>query len=330
MFPDLQLKKVRRELAEQSAYHKRQLGYLPKGKIAFLKNGSYVKWVRREEDAGSGGTIIYRKDRSFAKDLNLKRYHSKMANTLDLQIRLLDQVLLAASDAASEADLPFLTADLASEVIAAISAGIEYANKRTGIPAADAVINSTSVESAVGHSAIGDMRLHAEKALLSPALLESVKWMTDWCREAYECGDRHINELRVRAKCGLLVRSKSEAFIADWLFEHRIPFHYEQVLRVGDYIFCPDFTILLPDGALLFWEHFGALNKTGYLQDTQRKLARYLEAGIYPGRDLLITCEDGDNPMDLRDTEWILHMLCSKYMSAVPFGGVSEVPLMMK
>ncbi len=317
-------------MAEQAAYHRNQLNFCPHGKIVFLKNGDYVKWMYREEGARSGGTVINRKNRSLATDLSVKDYHLKMAETLETQICLIDQMLLETSAASADAGLLFLTSDLASEAVAAISAGIDYANRRvlkSGNAVPDSFMRDANYQYKEKYPL--NSRQHAEKDLLAPALLESVKWMTDWCREPYECSDRHLNELRVRAKCGLIVRSKSEAFIADWLFEHRIPFHYEQILRVGDQVFCPDFTILLPDGKLLYWEHFGALSKTGYLQDTQRRLARYLDAGIYPGRDLLITCEDGDSPLDLRDCEWILQMLCSKYKSAVPFGGASDVPLMM-
>ncbi len=325
MLAEQRVRALRREIEEQAIYHREQLGYLPAGKIVFQKNGSYVRWIHRDEDARRGGTVIHRKDRSFAEDLVLKNYHREMADVLEAQRRLLDQFLRDATSITAGSRIPLMSSVMTAEYVSAMTESILYANRR-----ARNAGPTVSVPPEAESSDEKPTRWLAEMDLLTPILLESVKWMTDWCREAYECGDRRLNELRIRARCGLLVRSKSEAFIADWLFEHRIPFRYEQVLRVGDHVFCPDFTILLPDGRLIYWEHFGALGKSGYLLDTQKKLANYLEAGIYPGRDLLITCEDGDNPLDLREAEWILHMLCGKYMSSVPFGGALEVPLMMR
>ncbi len=51
---------------------------------------------------------------------------------------------------------------------------------------------------------------------------------------------------------GTRVRSKSEQFIADWLYRHSIRFEYEPLLNVKDFNFHPDF--YLPD-ANLYLEH---------------------------------------------------------------------------
>lgn len=51
---------------------------------------------------------------------------------------------------------------------------------------------------------------------------------------------------------GTRVRSKSEQFIADWLYRHSIRFEYEPLLNVKDFEFHPDFFI--PD-ANLYLEH---------------------------------------------------------------------------
>ncbi len=48
------------------------------------------------------------------------------------------------------------------------------------------------------------------------------------------------------------VRSKSEQYIADWLYRHSIPYEYEPLLNVKDFDFHPDFYI--PD-ANLYLEH---------------------------------------------------------------------------
>lgn len=51
---------------------------------------------------------------------------------------------------------------------------------------------------------------------------------------------------------GNKVRSKSEQYIADWLYRHSIPYQYEPLLNVKDFDFHPDFYI--PD-ANLYIEH---------------------------------------------------------------------------
>lgn len=51
---------------------------------------------------------------------------------------------------------------------------------------------------------------------------------------------------------GTQVRSKSEQYIADWLFRHNIRFHYEPKVNFGDFDFRPDFYI--PE-ANLYIEH---------------------------------------------------------------------------
>ncbi len=51
---------------------------------------------------------------------------------------------------------------------------------------------------------------------------------------------------------GTKVRSKSEQFIADWLYRHNVPFEYEPLLQVADFPFRPDFYI---PAANLYIEH---------------------------------------------------------------------------
>ena len=56
---------------------------------------------------------------------------------------------------------------------------------------------------------------------------------------------------------GTKVKSKSEQYIADWLYRHSISFEYEPLLNVKDFDFHPDFYI--PD-ANLYLEHVSDLS----------------------------------------------------------------------
>lgn len=61
------------------------------------------------------------------------------------------------------------------------------------------------------------------------------------------------------------VRSKSEVIIANLLAQNGISYEYEKKLEYekGKWIE-PDFTITLPDGRELYWEHLGMLGVESY------------------------------------------------------------------
>ena len=77
-------------------------------------------------------------------------------------------------------------------------------------------------------------------------------------------------------KRGEKVRSKSEAFIADTLYE---------------------------------FEHFGKMGDEGYRIDTMEKMDLYRASGIYPGKNLIFTYETEDNPLDIKGMRKMLHEL---------------------
>jgi len=71
---------------------------------------------------------------------------------------------------------------------------------------------------------------------------------------------------------GTKVRSKSEQFIADWLYRHSIKFEYEPTLKVKTFPFKPDFYI--PD-ANLFIEHVSDIS-----YPTKDKEAQFKEGNL--------------------------------------------------
>ena len=99
-----------------------------------------------------------------------------------------------------------------------------------------------------------------------------------------------------------LVRSKSEALIADRLFNAGIPFRYEQQLLLGNrfamHCYYPDFTILNKRTRQVFiWEHLGMMGDRDYCSDNLNKLEVYAEYGILTGKNLILTFEGGDKPL---------------------------------
>ncbi|MGC2873429.1 hypothetical protein ACDL92_09095 [Ihubacter sp. mB4P-1] len=96
---------------------------------------------------------------------------------------------------------------------------------------------------------------------------------------------------------GEMVRSKSEQLLANTLYSYGIPFHYEEefIYRIGvhglKHVY-PDFTILLPDGDKIIWEHLGLLHDLTYCERTARKLNLYQKNGYLLGQNLILTMDD--------------------------------------
>lgn len=88
---------------------------------------------------------------------------------------------------------------------------------------------------------------------------------------------------------GDYVRSKSEVLLANLLFFHKIPYEYEKEITLRGQTLRPDFTITLPDGEKIFWEHLGMLDDDNYARRWAVKSRTYIENGIAEGSGLIIT-----------------------------------------
>ena len=101
-----------------------------------------------------------------------------------------------------------------------------------------------------------------------------------------------------------MVRSKSEAFIANELSARGIPFRYECLLDIDGATYYPDFTIMRPfDRKIIIWEHFGLLDKPSYIDNATSKLNMFIKNGWIPGKNLIITTETDQFPLDIRQIE---------------------------
>ena len=103
----------------------------------------------------------------------------------------------------------------------------------------------------------------------------------------------HIHE----TDSGELVRSKSEQIILNTLYAYPLVVHYEEEFLyqngVPGITKCyPDFTIILPDGHRIIWEHLGRLDDPAYCQRTAAKLNLYQQNGYVLGKNLIITMDD--------------------------------------
>lgn len=113
-----------------------------------------------------------------------------------------------------------------------------------------------------------------------------------WEAEPYHKSTLFAEGLTCPTKKGEMVRSKSEALIADTLFELGIPYRYECELVLDGKVFHPDFTIYNPStDSILFWEHLGAMDSRDYLSNNIDRFAVFAANGILPSRNLIITSE---------------------------------------
>lgn len=117
------------------------------------------------------------------------------------------------------------------------------------------------------------------------------QWAANQSKQYNYDPKKHIHE----TISGVKVRSKSEALIANVLTESGIPFYYEKPFQLPgeeNHFFYPDFTIELPDGQVILWEHFGLLHEFGYCMHNAEKFHSYQLSGFVIGDNLIITQDD--------------------------------------
>lgn len=125
----------------------------------------------------------------------------------------------------------------------------------------------------------------------------------DWESAEYEMLDYKPQERKHTTSRGLKVRSKSELLIAEKLYEYGLPFRYEQVIHFDGIDLAPDFTIRRADGKLFYWEHEGLTDKVDHMRWQKRKAELYASIGIVPWNNYIVTYDNEDGEIDLREVE---------------------------
>ena len=146
------------------------------------------------------------------------------------------------------------------------------------------------------------------KKLVIPYIPTDEQYARQWLAKDFK-PNPYMPENRVYAtNRGEMVRSKSEAILADMLYNLGIPYHYEKPLRLKNgRIVYPDFTLLqLHTRKEIYFEHFGLLEDEEYLRNALAKLDEYRDSGIYPGKNLIFTYETRNSPLDIKGIRKIL------------------------
>ena len=141
----------------------------------------------------------------------------------------------------------------------------------------------------------------ARKELVTPLLAEDEDAAKIWMAEPFVENPYLPEEKQFATKRGELVRSKSEAMIADAYYDMGIPYKYDFPVKVGKgktkYV---DFALLdVRNGRVFYHEHLGRLDDPEYLHKNMIKLEEYRRASIYTGKNLILTTEIDGCPLDM-------------------------------
>ena len=147
---------------------------------------------------------------------------------------------------------------------------------------------------------------HLEE-ILRPLFKPMDEALQKWAEADYPSTAGHPENLIHPGPKGILYRSKSEAMIAYVLYKNRIPFRYEWDKPINGITYHIDFTIRHPKtGELIYWEHCGMMDRSGYVANIERKISAYESAGIFPDRNLILTYESEHFPFEIGMAEEIV------------------------
>lgn len=153
------------------------------------------------------------------------------------------------------------------------------------------------------------------RKLVVPVWMPEDIYVTQWISTAYE-GKKFDEEIpEIRTLRGERVRSKSEAMIADTLYRLKIPYKYECPLTIKGNAknsqksmkIYPDFTCLNVRLRHEFiWEHFGMMDVAEYSSQVAWKINCFEANGFFLGRNLIISMESSEVPLDATRVERIV------------------------
>lgn len=163
--------------------------------------------------------------------------------------------------------------------------------------------NPTEIENSMSPTYSG---IEMKQASSDPSFVINEK---AWLTEPFESNPFERERLIHTTSNGLHVRSKSEAIIVNLLDNSGIPFRYEAPLKLDDYTFYPDFTVLRPsDQKVIYWEHFGMISSSNYQSKMDHKLSIYRLYQITPWNNLITTYDDENGSIDARQMSRIIEI----------------------
>ena len=142
--------------------------------------------------------------------------------------------------------------------------------------------------------------LHPERQkMVTPLFPDVEKFADDWQNMPYIRKEFAPGAAEYYTAKGERVRSKSEIMIADALNRYGVPYRYEYPVRVeGLGLVHPDFNCLNKRTRReYFWEHNGMMGNADYSGYAVNRIEKYMLAGFWPGRNLILTFETEAVPL---------------------------------
>ncbi len=152
------------------------------------------------------------------------------------------------------------------------------------------------------------------KELVKPYILTDEQYVEQWLNKKYN-GKKILPDTPVFiTERGETVRSKIEKILADKFYSMGIPYRYEYPVKLKGYgVVYPDFTLLdVVEREECYFEHFGMMDNEEYCKKAILKLENYARNGIFPGKNLLITFETLQTPLDMKVVEKMLKQFIVK------------------
>jgi hypothetical protein len=121
------------------------------------------------------------------------------------------------------------------------------------------------------------------KTFVTPYILTDELYAKEWQEKSFKPNPYMPEKKIYDTRKGEKVRSKSEAILADILYELGIPYHYEKPMHLSaGKVRYPDFTLLkVRSREEIFLEHFGLLDDEEYRNGSLQKLEEYRKHGVF-------------------------------------------------
>lgn len=149
---------------------------------------------------------------------------------------------------------------------------------------------------------------YSRRQLVKPVTLTDSLYTKEWLNTSWQKLSYQEEHQVYTTANKEQVRSKSEVIIADTLNRMKVPYRYEYPLELKDgHKAYPDFMCLnVRTRKEYYWEHFGIMDDSDYLDRTIKKMRLYSENKIFPGKNLIITMESKTNPLNTRQVEILI------------------------
>ncbi len=162
--------------------------------------------------------------------------------------------------------------------------------------------DESSLSDVYGHLSI------SRKTLVDPLIPDDAEYVRRW--ESLPPSPFFLEDstIEIYTEKGERVRSKSEKILADQFYKLHIPYRYESVLSLNNsQTFRPDFLLLnVRTREEYYWEHVGMMDNSGYVENFVRKISVYINNGIIPGKNLILTFETSKYPLNMKTVESLI------------------------